>query len=308
VSDHPAVGLPRVGVGVPNFGPRASPEGVVAVATAAERLGFHSAWTFERLLLPQAPDGTNPYGLPDHNGSVYDPLETLTWVAAHTQRIGLGTLVMDALFQSPVILAKRMATLDRLSGGRLLAGIGQGWMPEEFDAAAVPMTRRGAGFEECIAAVRACWRPDPVEHNGRFYRIARSNIGPKPIDGRIPLLIGGTTRPAVERAARLGDGFAAVLLDWETLRMHLSWYRDAGGDGRVVLRVNPDMIDAVQPRAPFTGPIASVVDDLALARNAGVDIVVWDLNMADLDADRHVEILEQLAMTLGAPLTAARID
>ena len=166
--------LPRVGVGVPSFGPRADPEAIVTIATAAERLGFDSVWTFERLLLPVMADGTNPYGLPDHNGSVYDPLETLTWVAAHTRRIGLGTLVMDPLFQSPLVLARRLATLDRLSGGRLMAGIGQGWMPEEFEAVGVPMARRGAGFEEHVAAMRACWRPDPVEYLGRWYRIPRS--------------------------------------------------------------------------------------------------------------------------------------
>jgi probable F420-dependent oxidoreductase len=298
MNGHRPAGMPRVGVGIPNFGPHASPEGIVTVATAAERLGFDSVWTFERLLLPQTPAGTNPYGLPDHNGCVFDPLETLTWVAAHTRRIGLGTLVMDPLFQAPLVLAKRMATLDRLSGGRLMAGIGQGWMPEEFDGVSVPMTRRGAGFEDHLAAMRACWRPDPVEHNGRFYRIARSKVGPKPMNGSIPLLVGGTTRPAVERAAKLGDGFAAVLIDWETLATHVSWYRDAGGSGRVVLRVNPARVDAEDPRSPFTGPIASVVDDIARAGSAGVDVVVWDLNMANLDAARQVAILESLTSTL----------
>jgi probable F420-dependent oxidoreductase len=293
-------GLPRVGVGVPNFGSRADPEAIVTVAAAAERLGFDSVWTFERLLLPVMPDGTNPYAMPDHNGSVYDPLETLTWVAAHTRRIGLGTLVMDPLFQSPLVLAKRLATLDRLSGGRLVAGIGQGWMPEEFDTVGVPMARRGAGFEDHLAAMRACWQPDPVEHLGRWYRIPRSKIGPKPVKDRVPLLVGGTTRPAVERAARLGDGFAAVMTDWDTLRDQVAWFRDAGGAGPVVLRVNPETVDAVEPHAAFTGPIPSVVEDLARACVAGVDLVVWDLNMADLDAHRQVVILEVLASALDA--------
>jgi probable F420-dependent oxidoreductase len=301
VSGKRPVGLPRVGVGVPNFGPRADPDAIVTISEAAERLGFDSVWTFERLLLPVMPDGTNPYGMPDHNGSVYDPLETLTWVAAHARLIGLGTLVMDPLFQPPVVLAKRLATLDRLSGGRLVAGIGQGWMPEEFDAVGVPMARRGAGFEDHLAAMRACWGPDPVEHLGQWYRIPRSRIGPKPVNGRVPLLLGGTTRPAVERAARLGDGFAAVMMDWDTLRSQLSWFREAGGTGPVILRVNPETVDAGEPHDPFTGPIASVVDDLARAGSAGVDAVVWDLNMADLDVHDHVVTLEALASALDAP-------
>ena len=202
MSDNRPASLPRVGVGVPNFGPRADPEAIVTVAKAAERLGFDSVWTFERLLLPVMPDGTNPYGMPDHNGSVFDPLETLTWIAAQTRRIGLGTLVMDPLFQSPLVLAKRLATLDRLSGGRLMAGIGQGWMPEEFEAVGVPMARRGAGFEEHLATMRACWQPDPVEHLGRWYRIPRSRIGPKPV--KVRFRCSSVGRPGPPSSARPG--------------------------------------------------------------------------------------------------------
>ena len=137
---------------------------------------------------------------------MFDPLETLTWVAAQTRRIGLGTLVMDPLFQSPLVLAKRLATLDRLSGGRLMAGVGQGWMPEEFEAVGVPMARRGAGFEEHLAAMRACWQPDPVEH--------RDVVSDPTLQDRTQTCerpgsrcsSGGTTRPAVERA----PGWATV--------------------------------------------------------------------------------------------------
>jgi probable F420-dependent oxidoreductase len=216
--------IPRIGVGVPSFGPHASPAGIVAVAQSTERLGFHSVWTFERLLLPAPLDGDNPYGLPEHTASMYDPLETLTFVAAHTQRIRLGTSVLDALFHAPIVLARRLATLDRLSAGRVIAGIGQGWMPEEFTAAGVLLSRRGAGFEDYLAAMRACWAPDPVECTGRHYQIPRSKIGPKPIRGHVPLLIGGTSQPAIERAARFGDGFAAVFQDWDTpLADLLAW-------------------------------------------------------------------------------------
>ena len=99
---------------------------------------------------------------PEPFANVYDPIDTLAFVAAKTSRISLGTSVLDSLFQSPVILARRLATLDRLSGGRLVVGIGQGWMEQEFVAAGVPMKRRGAGFEEHIRAMQAVWGPDPV--------------------------------------------------------------------------------------------------------------------------------------------------
>ncbi len=292
--------IPRIGVGVPSFGPHASPDGIVAVAQTAEHLGFHGVWTFERLLLPAPPDGDNPYGLPEHNASVYDPLETLTWVAAHTQRIRLGTSVLGALFHAPVVLARRLATLDRLSAGRVVAGIGQGWMPEEFTAAGVPLSRRGAGFEDYLAAVRACWAPDPVEHTGRHYQIPRSKIGPKPRNGRLPILIGGTSQLAVARAARLGDGFAAVFQDWDTTRTQIAWYRSAGGVGPIVLRVSPVRVDAADPAAPFTGAAPAVIDDLGRAARAGVDEVIWDLTMAGLDPHRQVDVLQDLAAALTA--------
>jgi probable F420-dependent oxidoreductase len=276
----------------------------VTVARAAEHLDFAGLWTFERLLRPVGPNGQDPYGLPDHNASVYDPLETLTWVAAHTERIRLGTIVMDSLFQTPIVLAKRLATLDRLSGGRLSVGLGQGWLPEEFVATGVPMTRRGAGFEQHLAAMRACWGPDPVEHQSALYRIPRSQIGPKPVNGQIPVLLGGTTPAAVERAARLGDGFAGVFLDWATLGDQIRWYREADGEAPIVLRVNPEQIDAEGSEAPFTGTLPSLIDDLARARSAGVEEVVWDLSMAGLAVAAQVAMLERVASELAEARSA----
>jgi probable F420-dependent oxidoreductase len=290
--------IPRIGVGLPNCGPQASPEGILAVATAAERLGFDSLWTFERLLLPKPVDGGNPYGLPETNALVYDPLETLTWVAAKTERIRLGTSVLDLLFQPPIVLARRLATLDHLSGGRVVAGIGQGWMPEEFAAAGIPLSRRGAGFEDHLAAMRACWAADPVEHNGSRYQIPRAQIGPKPVNSTITVLIGGVSQPAIERAARLGDGFAAVFQDWDSLDTQIGWYRAAGGAGPIVLRVNPERVDAEGPASPFNLAAPSIVDDLTRAATAGADEIFFDLNHVGLDSSRQVATLEHLASML----------
>ncbi|MBI3966734.1 MAG: TIGR03619 family F420-dependent LLM class oxidoreductase [Chloroflexi bacterium] len=198
-------------------------------SNSAERLGFASVSTFERLLIPAPPEWRNVYGLPDY--PAYDALETLTWVAAHTQRVRLVTGVLISLFEAPVVLARRLATLDHLSAGRVVAGIGQGWMPEEFAAVGVPARRRGAGFEEHLAAMRACWAPDPVECDGPRYPIPRSKIGPKPVNGRIPVLIGGVAPAAIARAARLGDGFIAVCRDWESCR-GADHVLSGGGRGR----------------------------------------------------------------------------
>lgn len=285
--------IPRIGVSLPTFGPHAGPDAIVKVAHAAERLGFHSVSTTERLLLPAAPDWRNEAGLPE--SYVWDTLETLTWAAAHTRRIRLGTGIVNALFQAPIVLARRLATLDQLSGGRLDVGLGQGWLPEEFTATGISLARRGAGFEEHLAAMRACWGPDPVEHDGPRYRIPLSKVGPKPVNGRLRVFIGAVARPAVERAARIGDGFITGVRDWETSRTEIGWYREAGGTGPVVLRVMP--MDATGKHTELTAEAA--IADLDRAAAIGADELQWEPgNLAGIDPDRQVESLEAVAAAL----------
>jgi probable F420-dependent oxidoreductase len=285
--------IPRVGVGLPVIGPHATPDAILQVACAAERLGFHSVSISERLLLPAAPDWQNLAGLPDY--PAYDTLEALTWVAAHTRRIRLATGVLISLFQPPIVLARRLATLDHLSGGRLDAGIGQGWLPEEFAAAGVPPSRRGARFEEHLAAMRACWGPDPVQHDGPHYHIPLAKIGPKPAGGRLPVLIGAVTRPAVERAARIGDGFIAAFRDWASVGAQIDWYRGASGAGRIVLRAGPQLPVEGSAAPPADWSEATIRDDLGRAGEMGIDEVIWDLNIIGLSPRRQIEAFEALA-------------
>jgi probable F420-dependent oxidoreductase len=290
--------LPRIGVSLPHFGPHAGPDGVVTVARAVERLGFHAVSVTERLLMPVGPDWTNDADLPESH--VWDPLEVLTWAAAHTERVRVTTGIVNSIFQPPLVLARRLATLDRLSRGRLDAGIGQGGgtmeqpfaIPEEFTAAGVPLSRRGAGFAEHVAAMRACWGPDPVDFHGEHYRIPSSMVGPKPYGRAIPLFIGALARPAIERAARIGDGFITVALDWAETRTRIGWYRDAGGTGTVVVNTIP-----VYPGAPVT-PAAftdAVLGDLERAAKAGADEMHITLNLASVHPDEQAELLEVLA-------------
>lgn len=301
--------VPRIGVSLPHFGPYAGPDAVVTVAQAAERLGFHAVSATERLLMPVRPGWSNDAGLPE--SYVWDPLEMLTWAAAHTQRIRVSTGVVNAIFQPPIVLARRLATLDQLSRGRLDAGIGQGGgsmvppsycIPEEFVAAGVPISRRGAGFAEHVAAMRACWGPDPVEYHGEHYRIPPSTVGPKPWARTIPLFIGALVRPTIERAARIGDGFITVALPrkWDNTRTQIRWYRDAGGTGTVVvnsIQVYPD--GAISP-AMFTD---AVLEDLGRAGAAGADEMHISLNLASVPPERQVELFEALAarLDLAAP-------
>jgi probable F420-dependent oxidoreductase len=280
----------RLGIEAPSFGPDTGPEAISAVAETAERLGFHSISISDRLLLPLTSDWQSIYGLPDFH--VYDVLETLTFIAARTERIDLSTGIVNSLFQPPVILARRLATIDHLSNGRLTVGIGLGWMPEEYAVAGVPMTQRGARFEDHLAAMRACWAPDPVEYAGEFYQIPKSKIGPKPLNGTIPVLIGGLARPAVERAARIGDGFVAAIRDWETTLTEIAWYREAGGTGPVVVRVIPTWPNLPGESTSFAETLHEELDRFA---NAGVDEVHWGLTAAGFDITRQLELLHAIA-------------
>jgi len=132
----------------------------------------------DRLLRPLSPArGEAPSA---YYSTVFDALETLAYVAGLTSRVELGTSVIQALYHSPVVLARRLATIDQLSGGRVIAGLGRGWMPEEFTVAGVPLRRRKRAMPEFLAAMRATWGPDPVRFAGEIYDIPESDIGPKP--------------------------------------------------------------------------------------------------------------------------------
>jgi probable F420-dependent oxidoreductase len=286
-------------------GPGASPEAIAQVAEEAERIGLDSVWAFDRLMRPTVPIAMGGPGgpvmdAPEAFGTVYDPIETLTYVAARTSRIALGTSVLDALFQSPVILARRLATLDRFSAGRLIAGIGQGWMEQEFDAAGVSMKRRGAGFEEHLLAMRAVWGPDPVHFGGRFYRIPEADIGPKPVrPGGPRLLVGAGSPSSLERAARLGFGLTTVIFDWDTTRASIDAFRAAAGAAGtdpdtlpVMVQVNGNVTAEPQDeRGPLTGSPEQVAADIDQAAELGVEHIYW---ISDDDPLRQLPLIAQL--------------
>jgi probable F420-dependent oxidoreductase len=294
---------PRIGVSLPHFGPYVGPDAVVTVAQAAERLGFHALSVSERLLMPVRPDWSNDANLPE--SYAWDALETLTWAAAHTRRIRLTTSIVNAIFQPPIVLARRLATLDQLSRGRLDAGLGQGGggtaktaylIPEEFTAVGVPIDRRGAGFVEHVAAMRACWGPDPVEFHGQYFDIPRSTVGPKPYAGTIPMYFGALTHRTIKRAAQLGDGAIFVAVNWNDIRVKIGWYREAGGTGTVIVNTIPAHSEPTTTETAFTN---MMLTDIERAAAAGADEIHISLNLGTpIPPDRQAELLEALAATL----------
>jgi probable F420-dependent oxidoreductase len=298
-----------LGIALPQWGKTASVEAIVQVAQAAERLGYASLWVQERLLRPTNPKsgygGMPGHPWPEAYRTVFDPIETLTFVAAKTERIKLGTSVIDALYHVPVVLARRLATLDQFCGGRLIAGLGQGWAEDEFLTANVSPKRRGAGFEEFIAALRAVWGPDPVQFSGRYYRIPDAEIGPKPVQpGGPPILVGAFAPAAVERAARIADGLSPIAISWDMLQGMVDGFRAAARSAnrnpdtlQIVVRANMQFSD--QPlgadRGPFAGSVEQIRADLERARGMGVNHVFFDLGFVETPIEQQLRFLEQFS-------------
>lgn len=189
-----------------------SAEGAIEMSRAAEAAGFESVWTVEHTVFPDDYESTYPY---DPSGKMAmkahtplpDPLIWLTWVAAHTEKLRIATGILILPQRNPLVLAKTLATMDDLSGGRLELGVGVGWLREEFEALGVPFGGRGRRTDEYIEAMRALWDGNHAEYSGEFVDFAGVSVNPKPAHGRVPIHIGGHTEAAARRAGRLGDGF-----------------------------------------------------------------------------------------------------
>ena len=190
----------RVGIHLPHIGRKAGPEAIRRAAVQAEELGFADAWTSEHIIIPKGASYP-PSAL------FYDPVLTLTWAAAYTKRIGLGTSVLVLPMRHPLPLAKELATLQNLSEGRLILGAGVGWLEAEFAALGVPFRERGRRMDEGIAMMLAVWGEDPVSFTTRHIPavIEDMRMLPQPVKP-IPIWIGGSSEAALARAMRL-DGW-----------------------------------------------------------------------------------------------------
>jgi probable F420-dependent oxidoreductase len=301
-----------LGIALPTSAPYASPEAIVQVAQAAEDLGYTAVWTYERLLyalgdIPQP--GGPPRPLPSSYKSVYEPLETLTFVAAKTKTIRLGTSVIVAPFHVPVVLARRLATLDQLSGGRVIAGLGLGWMKQEYIAAGVPMARRGARLEEFVAALRAAWAPDPVWFEGEFYNIPPSEINPKPAqEGGISVMLAAFAPAAIERAGRIADGYNPIARGLDSLRPLVESFREAAREAdrdpaqlKVTVRANVSVTNkpaGAGGRDFLSGAPEQVAEDLEALRDMEIDHVFFN-NLAAKSADENIKLMERLQAAFG---------
>lgn len=201
-----------VGISFANIGGLAEAEGAQALAEACESNGVESVWTVEHVVVPAGYESTYPYSrdgrMPGgEEAPIPDPLVWLTWVGAHSRSLVLGTGVLILPQRNPVILAKEVATLDRMTGGRVRLGVGVGWLREEFDALGVPFEGRGARADDYIDALRELWSSDSPSHDGPYASFDRALSYPKPSAPVVPIVVGGHSDAAARRAGRLGDGF-----------------------------------------------------------------------------------------------------
>ncbi len=216
-------------------GVTADPEWIGAFAQHADEVGFESLLTVEHVVVqvdyatryPYSDTGRMP--LPD-DCDIPDPLELLAWIAARTQRIRLGTGILILPEHHPLQLAKRVATIDRLSGGRVFLGVGVGWMREELEALGIDPATRGSRTDEGIEALRTIWREEEISFAGRHARFERVRSHPKPVQARLPILVGGHSASAARRAGRLGDGFFPLGLAGEALDVRVAQLAEAANE------------------------------------------------------------------------------
>lgn len=275
----------RVGAKLANFGPQAM--SVLEMAGTLEAVGVDSLWLSDRVVTtkplaspyPFTDDGSAPWA---DDTPFLEAVTVLAMVAARTSRVEIGVGVLVVPLRSPVVLAKQLASIDALSGGRVALGVGAGWMAEEYDVIGVPFAERGARTDEAIEVFRACWSGTPEPIDGRYYRLpAGVHLHPRPRH-EIPILAGGMTPAALRRASRVDGWFGYVYAD----RLDIPGIRDAmrivGAGRRAVLRL--------------VGPAdlaARVVPDLVAA---GISDVVIDVDWTQPDvAERAVERVRDAA-------------
>jgi probable F420-dependent oxidoreductase len=203
----------QIGIHLPNSGPLADQVDLVDLAVRAEGLGFPAVWVHDHLFTPAVIKSTYPRGSGVYENqtewSYHDALTVLSVVAGATEHISLGTRVLIPVYRNPVVLAKQLSTLDHLSGGRLVLGVGAGWMAEEFEVVGVPLSERYARLTEHVALMRRAWEHGTSEFEGAFYHHAAAGFYPRPRN-RIPVLVGGFGERTLRRVAKWGDGWAAV--------------------------------------------------------------------------------------------------
>jgi probable F420-dependent oxidoreductase len=292
-------GRARIGVKAPNWGSLASSDHLSSTARLAEQRGFDSIWVSDHVVMPTElnspypfrPDGKPPF---DPRTPFQDPFVALAFMAAVTRHVELGIGVLVLPMRQPILVAKQAATLDVLSGGRAILGVGTGWMREEFELLGQDFTTRGRRTDDAIAIMRACWRDDPIDLGDDARQLGPVAMAPKPVGGRgLRVWVGGHSPAALGRAARIGDGWygSNVLpYDYRRLATEVRRLRDehhGPGDAFTLGIKVPvcDPADALELRDGY--------------EQAGADVIVFDMDMEFISHQAACDVIEGTADVLG---------
>ena len=278
------------GLHLPHVGPLATREGITEFAQLVEKLGFDALWVSDHIVVPRSLDSRYPYSRdgsfpvsPDV--SLMEPIATLLFAAAVTERVKLGTTVLVLPMRNPIVTAKQLASLDVLSNGRLILGVGTGWMEEEFQMLGVPFKRRGARTNEYIRLLKALWTEENPSFEGEFWQIKNVGFNPKPLQQpHPPIWTGGHSAPALRRAGRLSDGWHAVGVSPDTLREQ---FQEVQRHAEEAGRDPASLTLSVRPRVRMDDP-AKTIELLRSYREVGVSHVVLEIFAPDMDRVRSL--------------------
>jgi probable F420-dependent oxidoreductase len=287
----------KIGCHLPMYGPIGTRHGVLTFARRMEALGYDSLWASDHVVIPHRIASRYPYSpigkfplTPEV--PFLEPLTTLAMVAGVTERVQLGTSILVLPHRNPVLAAKMAATIDHLSEGRLVLGVGVGWMREEIELLGGDYDRRGAWSDEALAVMRACWRDPRSAHHGEFFSFDEIGVFPKPARGDIPILIGGHTPRALRRVAELGDGWHAAFITPEALKADIARLRDECARRKrpfdqltISVRAGLSLRSAPlgSDRRPLQGSREQVIADLLAFRDLGVESMLLETRYRDLD-------------------------
>jgi probable F420-dependent oxidoreductase len=276
------------GVHLPHLGRQASREHLLDFAQRVDALGYHSAWVSDHIAWPRDVASRYPYS---EDGAFpatpdlpwLDPIGTLFFVAACTERIRLGTTVLILGYRPPILTAKAIASLDALSSGRVILGVGVGWMREEFDALSMPFDHRGERADEQLEIFRTLFTQPAPSHDGRHYAFPEIGFEPKPVQAPLPIWVGGDTEPAFRRAARAGEAFHAAFQPLDEVAA--AWRRvqtladEAGrppGSLRLSVRLFLDPEGVMPAAKSIAGTPDQMLDTIGAWAAIGVDHVLLD--------------------------------
>ena len=284
------------GCHLPMFGPIATRHNVLTFARRMEALGYDSLWASDHIVLPYTIHSRYPYSetgkfpLPA-NANFLEPFVTLSLVAGVTERVKLGTTILVLPHRHPVLAAKMAANLDHLSNGRVILGVGVGWMEEEITILGAPFAKRGAWSDEAIRVMRTCWSQEKAAFKGQFFSFDEVGCFPQPVRKNIPILIGGHTPRALRRVAELGDGWHAAFPAPDKLEEGLRVLREeckkAGRrfeDVAITLRVGVAIRkEKSADRRPMTGTPEEIVSHIRRYKALGVTTLLLESRQRDLD-------------------------